>query len=301
MATYTPSGYYEVLSDVDGKLSVSSVFRADPVIITNGTTDTVFRTGQSVEIESDFVTTTETVVAFTSDGIITLDSASGQYTFHTSNNELPRDFVLDTNTDPFPVCFVKGTLIDTERGPVPIESLVIGDKVVCSNGLRAVKWIGWRHYHAVALRTATQRAACMPVRIYAGALGDQEPSQDLRVSPWHHLYIDGVLVRANDLVNGKSIVQETHLGAFSYYHVELDQFDVIRAHGVFSESWADGGNRDFFQNVDITSLRPEDRKRRLADRPGFTALRNAAEIAVIHARLAARGDELFATTVPQAA
>lgn len=301
MATFTPSGFYEVSRDASGNFVVSAVFRSDPVAIRNGESGTVFEVGQSVTVETDFYTATETIVAFTSDGIITLDSASGYYTLQTSNDALPRDTILDVNTNPFPVCFVKGTLIDTEQGAVPIEALAIGDKVLGSTGYRTVKWIGWRHYHAVALRTAAQRKACAPVRIRAGALGDHQPSQDLSVSPWHHIYLDGVLVRANDLVNGTSIFQDSNISEFSYYHVELDSFDVISAHGVFSESWADGGNRDFFQNVDVTTLRPEDKKRRLANRPGFIALRNASEIAVIHARFAARADEWFCSPVLQAA
>lgn len=196
----------------------------------------------------------------------------------------------------FPVCFVRGTLIDTSRGPVAIEALEPGDQVVGSTGLRTVKWIGWRNYGPLALHTETQKTQSAPIRIRQHALADDQPSQDLLVSPWHHLYVDGVLVRANDLINGMTIIQDRHVTSVSYYHVELDQFDVVRAHGVYSESWADGGNRDFFQNVDVTQLRPEDKQRRLADRPGFTALRNRQEIRRIHARLAARAEELARDT-----
>ncbi|GLK82441.1 Hint domain-containing protein [Ancylobacter defluvii] len=197
-----------------------------------------------------------------------------------------------------PVCFVRGTLIDTPEGPVAIENLKAGDKVIGRSGVREVKWIGWRDYGSSWLRTADQKLRVAPVRIHAGAFADNVPSSDLVVSPWHHLFVSGKLVRANDLVNGVTIVQELDTRSVSYWHVELDQFDVVRAHGMFSEAWADGGNRDFFQNVDVTTLRPEDSKRRKADRPGFEALRDEKRIRAIHDKVAARARQIAKVDAP---
>ncbi|MCB4770159.1 Hint domain-containing protein [Ancylobacter sp. Lp-2] len=197
------------------------------------------------------------------------------------------DFVM-------PVCFTRGTLIDTPEGPVAIETLKAGDKVLGRSGVREVKWVGWRDYGPAWLRSAEAKLRIAPVRIRAGAFADNMPSSDLLVSPWHHLLVNGKLVRANDLVNGSTIVQELDTRSVSYWHVELDQFDVVRAHGVYSESWADGGNRDFFQNVDVTTLRPEDRQRRKADRPGFEALRDEKRIRPIREKFALRARKLAA-------
>lgn len=295
MATYTTNGFYYLTKSTDGRYVIATGFSNDKTTVTSTVAGDTFSISDLVMVRATGYYMSEVIVAFTSDGVITKLN-DRNYTLQTSNPNYKNGAILGTHTNPFPVCFVQGTLIETNRGPIPVEALVIGDQIVCSQGLRTVKWLGWRHYHAISLGTAAQRLACTPVRIKAGALGDNEPSQDLRVSPWHHLYVDGVLVRANDLINGKSIVQETETVEFGYYHVELDQFDVIRAHGVYSESWADGGNRDFFQNVDVTSLRPEDKKRRMADRPGFVALRKAADIAVIHDRIAARADAGFSVS-----
>lgn len=155
----------------------------------------------------------------------------------------------------------------------PIEALQQGEQVRCLSGWRKVQWIGWRNFGAAAFRTDNYRAAHCPVLIRRNAIADNVPNGDLIVSPWHHLYIDGLLVRAIDLLNGGSIFQDMEVREMSYYHLELDQFDVLLSSNVYSESWADGGNRDFFQNVDVTVLRPEDRIRHRAHRPGFTVIR----------------------------
>ncbi|MVW72819.1 Hint domain-containing protein [Bordetella sp. 15P40C-2] len=301
MATFATNVWYE-LSFNNGQYKIIERNEGDATSVTNNSLGDVFAVDELVRVSLSGYQGTEKILAFTSDGIISQTLDGSFYTFVSSNASYSLRDILVTNTGPFtPVCFVKGTLIETGEGPVAIESLAIGDKVVGSTGLRTVKWIGWRHYHAIALRTPEQRSDCTPVRIHAGALADNQPSQDLRVSPWHHIYIDGVLVRAKDLINGKTVVQEIQAQEFSYYHIELDQFDVIQAHGVYSESWADGGNRDFFQNVDVTTLRPEDKVRRHAPRPGFKALRKASEIAVIHDRIAERAEALGVEMAAKAA
>lgn len=195
---------------------------------------------------------------------------------------------------PFPVCFVKGTLLTTPNGPIAIEDLVAGDEVLGSTGWREVKWVGWRNYSPVDFFSREDKIRLAPVCIRAHAISENVPSSDLRVSPWHHLSVDGELVRAGDLINDITVVQELHVTEVAYYHVELDQFDVIMAHGIYSESWADGGNRNFFQNADITSLRPEDMKRRRAPRPGFDhlVLRKGKELAAIHHRVAQRANSI---------
>lgn len=171
-----------------------------------------------------------------------------------------------------PVCFAKGVLIDTPSGPIAIEALHQGSKVMGHSGIREVRWIGSRTYSASELRTLGRRTAITPIRITANAIADGLPSRDLLVSPWHHLYIDGLLVRAMDLANNLTIIQELHVSEVSYWHIELDRFDVVLAHALYSESWADGGNRDFFLNGDVSALRPEERTRRRASRPAFDHL-----------------------------
>lgn len=171
------------------------------------------------------------------------------------------------------VCFFKGTLITTHQGLVAVEDLEIGDTLPCLNGSRTVKWIGRRTDRVSDLRQVDLEQH-LPVRIKAGAITHLVPTRDLIVSPEHHVMISGCLVRACDIVNGTTIAQLTtsDIESIDYFHVELDQFDLVIAHGVYSESWADGGNRSFFQNADVAALRPKDYQRRRALRPGFDHL-----------------------------
>ena len=150
------------------------------------------------------------------------------------------------DTVPTP-CFASGTLIGTPSGGVAVEDLRAGDIVVTASGaVRRVKWIGH-------MLSRPARHPCPyevnPVRISAGAFGDGLPVRDLRVSPGHALYIDGVLIPAGALVNGATIVQE-EVESIRYFHVELESHDVLLAEGLPCESYLDDGNRATFANGD---------------------------------------------------
>ena len=81
-----------------------------------------------------------------------------------------------------PTGFAQGTLILTRQGPVAIEDLQPGDRVVtATNGLQPVRWIGWRHLDLDSL-PGPERKRNHPVLIKAGAIGTSMPSRDLVVS-----------------------------------------------------------------------------------------------------------------------
>ena len=98
----------------------------------------------------------------------------------------------------------------------------------------------------------------MPIRVAAGAIGPDLPRRDLHLSPEHALYIDGVLVPAVDLVNGRSIVQLDSVSRLEYFHVELDGHDVLYADGAPAETFVDCDNRAMFENGDeFAALYPD--------------------------------------------
>lgn len=147
-------------------------------------------------------------------------------------------------------CYLEGTLIAAPEGERRIETLEIGDLITTGSGTtKAVKWIGrW---------TAEQGAEQVwdrkevPVRIARGALDGIAPYSDLYVSEQHCMFIDGVLIPAIDLVNGVSITKELPpaIDALRYFHVELEDHDIIVANGARSESLrVDSGDRQRFDN-----------------------------------------------------
>jgi hypothetical protein len=140
-------------------------------------------------------------------------------------------------------CFAAGTRIATDRGPVAIEELAEGMRVVTARGgIAPVQWLGRRH---VDCRRHPRPRDAWPVRIRAGAFGEGAPVRDLVLSPDHAVFIDQVLVPVRHLVNGTTIGQE-QVDEVTYWHLELPAHDAVLAEGLPCESYLDTGNRAAF-------------------------------------------------------
>lgn len=163
----------------------------------------------------------------------------------------PGDFIATSDTLGTVVtlvpCFVAGTLIATAHGPVRVERLVAGMRLPSEfAGMAAVKWVGQRD---IDCRRHPHPADIHPVLVSAHAFGADQPERDLFLSPDHAVFIDGVLIPVRYLLNGRTISQVPR-EAVSYWHVELERHDVIRAEGLPCESYLDTGNRGAFSNGD---------------------------------------------------
>lgn len=158
------------------------------------------------------------------------------------------------------VCYASGTLIDTDRGPRPIEMLNPGDLIhTKDNGLQPVIW------HGVSRARAYGNTA--PVVIRKGALGN---ARDLVISQQHRMLMESyraellfgessVLVKAKDLVDDCAIyIREG--GLVDYHHLLLPAHEIIFAEGTPSESFQPGAQG-------IATLSPENRLRLLAAVP----------------------------------
>ncbi|HEY2617875.1 MAG TPA: Hint domain-containing protein [Acetobacteraceae bacterium] len=144
------------------------------------------------------------------------------------------------------LCFLAGTRIATPMREVRVEELAVGDMVrTIGGGVKTIVWIGVGRTVAVRGR----RNAATPVIVRKGALADNVPHRDLRVTKGHALYIDDALIPIECLVNHRSITWDDHAQEVELYHIELETHDVLLANGAPAESYRDDGNRWLFQNA----------------------------------------------------
>ncbi|RZJ43127.1 MAG: Hint domain-containing protein, partial [Brevundimonas sp.] len=188
-----------------------------------------------------------------------LDYNNGRfyYLFYTTNSYDIGDDLIFSPGGVFDIaCYLTGTAIRTANGDVAVERLSIGDKLVTASGQsRPIKWIGRRSY---ARRFANGNKDVLPVCFKAGSISDNVPARDLHVSPKHAMFIDGVLIAAERLVNGVTVTQATEVDEVTYWHIELDSHDVLIAEGAASESFVDDNSRAMFHNAaEFAELYPD--------------------------------------------
>jgi len=189
---------------------------------------------------------------YTADGNILIHDGSVYYLAIKAGNTTTYsngDTVAYT-AGPLAICFLRGTLILTSRGEVPVERLRAGDLVATKfGGLRPVRWMGTQRFEGRLAGKGHQ-----PILFAAGSLGNGVPSCDLRVSPGHAMLVqDGqggeVLAHAGALVNGSTITQERVRGEIEYFHIDLGPHDCVLANGAWAESYFEDRNRDAFHNA----------------------------------------------------
>ena len=136
-------------------------------------------------------------------------------------------------------CFASGTMITTQRGTVPVETLRLTDRILSHNGqAQTVAWLGKVTLDTTQLQT---QAELRPVRLRAGAIGND---QDLWVSQQHAFLVGTYLVRAKHIAEfcGPTVarIDET-VTQITYHHVFLqDGHGTLIADGAISESFWPG-------------------------------------------------------------
>ena len=185
-----------------------------------------------------------------SGNVLTISSGSKTESFTFSSSTAVQYLkVTDSGgVDAITICFMAGTMIRTPEGERAIETLKRGDLVVTTDGVaKKICWLGRQTISSIF----ADPVRSWPIRIKAGALGENCPSRDLLVSPDHAVLIEGAMIHAGALVNGSSILRETRVPRnFVYYHVELDDHSLIFAENTPAETFIDNAERLAFDNWD---------------------------------------------------
>jgi autotransporter-associated beta strand protein len=143
-------------------------------------------------------------------------------------------------------CYCRGTRILTTRGEIAVEDLAIGDEAVTASGaIKPIVWIGKGRSLVTPMNPGAR-----PIIVRQNALSEGVPSRDLYLTKAHSLYLDGVLIPVEHLLNGHSILWDTAAQVVEFYHVELPSHDVLIADGAPAESYKEEGNQLGFLNAD---------------------------------------------------
>jgi hypothetical protein len=149
-----------------------------------------------------------------------------------------------------PNCFGRGTLIQTAHGETSVEDLTNGALVMTTNGALPVKWVGRQTIRRNA--SASWHPSVVPIRVSRFAIDNRTPQRDLYLSQEHSLLIDGVLIPAKHLVNGRSIAFDDNAEmseTIEYFCVELNNHQVIFAEGTEAESFRYTGGQIAWDNL----------------------------------------------------
>ena len=159
------------------------------------------------------------------------------------------------------VCFASGTRITTPLSDVPVDCLAVGDIVVTAfDAHRRVAWIGHR---TIDCANHPRPHDVLPIRIAAHAFGESLPVRDLFLSPGHPVLVaadeygvGGHLVPIMCLINGTTI-ERAEVDEVTYWHVELDEHDILFAEGLPAESYIDLGSRPWFDGANGALYDPD--------------------------------------------
>ncbi len=150
-------------------------------------------------------------------------------------------------------CFASGTHIRTIAGEVAVEHLRVGDIVMTANGgARPLIWLGSRTLHPADYGNESN---IVPIRIAAGALGPGLPARDLLLSREHAISTEGALIPVGELVNGCSI-NPVSVEQITYWHIELDEHDVLFAEGLPAERHLENDNHEDFEGGATVNMQP---------------------------------------------
>ncbi|TCK99964.1 Hint domain-containing protein [Shimia isoporae] len=224
----------------DGTKTVNLL--ANDTNTTGGTLTITHIAGQTAVVGVPITLGSGQIITLNSDGTVTVEGDSDEETVNLTYQVESSTGTTDTgfitiNQAP---CFAAGTFILTPFGEVPVEHIAVDDLVeTMDNGPQPVRWHG--------SRTVDARGKFAPILIDEGTFGDHRA---LTLSPLHRVLISGawsellfgeeeVLIKARDLVNGKTI-RQLEGGTVEYHHLLFDDHQIVFSEKLATESYLPG-------------------------------------------------------------
>lgn len=150
--------------------------------------------------------------------------------------------------------FAHGTLITTTRGPVAVEDLEPGMKLITrDHGSQRLLWVGSMKIVPKFAETSAHDARMN--RIMADTFGFTKPERDLMVGPGarilkaasRNLDDNPMLVPVQSMSDGMSVINVVPPSPVDVYHLCLARHSTIMANGLNMESFHPG--EDFQRNM----------------------------------------------------
>lgn len=169
-------------------------------------------------------------------------TAGSSYTFDTERTSYTQNNLYDD----YVACFAAKTQIRTDHGLIEVQHLKSGDLVLTlDHGYQPLRMILNRYLSTAEL---SAKPKLRPVRVMAGALGSGLPERDLLVSPQHRFLANSPIVERM-FGEKQALISATKLTALpgifvceatvdvEYFHLVLDQHEVLLAEGAPAESY----------------------------------------------------------------
>ncbi len=148
--------------------------------------------------------------------------------------------------------FTRGSLIDTETGPIAIEDLMPGDRVMTIDG--AVQPVVWKGSTTLVPGNPGPNGRNLRLtRIMADSFGMQRPlscviagpSARLLHTPQHLRAMAGsaqMLTPVQEFIDGSSVIETAPPTAVELFHICLPQHGAVRVGGLAFETYHPGAN-----------------------------------------------------------
>jgi hypothetical protein len=138
------------------------------------------------------------------------------------------------------ICVRDTTLVSTTRGRIPIAEVHTGDRVLdCRGQLQPV------------LTNLFSGSSAELVLIKRGALGQQQPSEDLYIRKGHPLLVNGREIEPEHLIDGHNVVEVQLDEPARLYTLCTANRTFVDMQGLLVGTWSEAALENFSENDNV--------------------------------------------------